>query len=145
MHSENKEVWDVLHEDVSGSNLANESGVFSPKTGAGSVDSCEFPGNAEILTGESSADEVNVSPEGSSIQFGNVGMDGGRIQLPVWSGHPTEENFLRVLFDFAVGNGAEPSRLFESITESSNSAEKVEGINHYSSPGSPRSLVPLCL
>jgi hypothetical protein len=120
MHPENKEVWDVLHDDVSGSNLANESGVFSPKTGTLSVDSCLFPGNAEILAGESSADEVNVSPEGSSIQLGNVGMDGGRIQLGVGPGHPMEEYLLRVLFDFAVGNGLESSRLFESITEPSN-------------------------
>lgn len=129
MHSENKEVWDVLHKYVFGHNLANEPGVFSPKTGTRSVDSCLFPGNAEVLAGESSADEVNVSPEGSSIQLGNVGMDGGRIQLPVL--HPTVEYFLRVLFDFAVRDGLESSRLLEAITESPDSGKQVQHFNHH--------------
>jgi hypothetical protein len=54
-----KETWDVLHEDVAGSKVANGSDVFTPQAGPGSVDPGSLPGKAEVLAGESSAEDID--------------------------------------------------------------------------------------
>jgi hypothetical protein len=50
---------DVLHDDVAGSKLANDPGELAPKTRTGAVESGSFAGGAEVLAGESAADEVD--------------------------------------------------------------------------------------
>jgi hypothetical protein len=62
---------DVLHDDVSGSKLANDPGELGPKTRAGAVDPGSPAGAAEVLAGEAAADEVNrvevVDPDLSHV------------------------------------------------------------------------------
>jgi len=55
-----KESCDVLHDDVAGSKLANESRVLAPKTRACPVDSSALAGEADVLAGESAAEDVDV-------------------------------------------------------------------------------------
>jgi hypothetical protein len=49
----------IFYQYVSGSKLPNETGELKPKARASALDSGSFSGLAEILAGESSADEVN--------------------------------------------------------------------------------------
>jgi hypothetical protein len=49
----------VLHDDVAGSKLTNDSGELGPKTRAGAIDSGAVAGGAEVLAGEAAADEVD--------------------------------------------------------------------------------------
>jgi hypothetical protein len=60
LHSSSKESWDVLHDDVPGSKLANESGVLAPKTRAFPVESCALAGVGEVLAGEAAGEDVDV-------------------------------------------------------------------------------------
>jgi hypothetical protein len=58
----------VLHDDVSGSKLANDPGELRPKTRAGAVEPGAFAGAAEVLTGEPAADEIDgVELAGSDL------------------------------------------------------------------------------
>ena len=50
--------WDVLHDDVSGSNHANDSMVFPPKTRPLAVEARALACQADILAGESSNEHV---------------------------------------------------------------------------------------
>jgi hypothetical protein len=59
-HSSSKESCDVLHDDVAGSKLANESGVLAPKTRAFPVDPGAFAGVGEVLAGEAAGEDVDV-------------------------------------------------------------------------------------
>jgi hypothetical protein len=55
------EHWAVLHEREPGLYLANDPGHFGPQSRSLSVKSVAFSGNADILAGEPSANNVNVS------------------------------------------------------------------------------------
>jgi hypothetical protein len=67
----NKESCHVLHEDVAGSKLANEPEVFSPETGALSVEASALAGKADVLTREASTQDVNgggiTSSQGADV------------------------------------------------------------------------------
>jgi hypothetical protein len=58
-HAPSKQSWDVLHDDVAGSYVANQSAQLRPEPAAGPVDPCVLPGVADVLAGEPPADEVN--------------------------------------------------------------------------------------
>jgi hypothetical protein len=58
-HPPTKQSWNVLHDDVSGPNHANDPGVFAPQAGPCSVDSFSPSGDADVLAGEAAADAVN--------------------------------------------------------------------------------------
>jgi hypothetical protein len=59
IHPSSKERCDVLHDDVTGSKLANDPVHLVPKTGAFSGESEPLASNADVLTGKTAADEVN--------------------------------------------------------------------------------------
>jgi hypothetical protein len=67
----NKQTWDILSEHPSWSKLPNKTGEFKPKAAARAFNPGSFPGLREILTGESSAEEVNSLKLGSPA-FSNV-------------------------------------------------------------------------
>lgn len=77
-----KQSWHVLHHDVAGSNLANDSLEFSPKARA-SVENKSMPlaSKADALAGESSEQNVN---RGASrpVQRADVVVDGLSWPLP---------------------------------------------------------------
>jgi hypothetical protein len=55
-----KQSWDVLHDDVSGSYVADEPCEFGPKTRACPVDPRATAGVGEVLAGEATAEDVDV-------------------------------------------------------------------------------------
>jgi hypothetical protein len=57
--SSSKESCDVLHDDVAGSKLANETRVLAPKTRACPVDPGSLAGEADVLAGEAAAEDVD--------------------------------------------------------------------------------------
>jgi hypothetical protein len=59
VHSSSKERSDVLHEDVSGSYIANDPSELVPKTGPSAGESGTFSGDANVLAWEAAADEVD--------------------------------------------------------------------------------------
>jgi hypothetical protein len=58
--SSSKESCDVLHDDVAGSKLANESRILCPKTRTVSVDPGSLSGEADVLAGEPAAEDIDV-------------------------------------------------------------------------------------
>jgi hypothetical protein len=82
----NKEVCDVLHDDVPGSKLANQTGVLRPKTRARSFDADTWPGAADVLAGEAAGKDMHPRCSG---EFANVGV--ARHSGPVLSEHPLAE------------------------------------------------------
>jgi hypothetical protein len=60
VHSSSKESCDVLHDNVSRSNLANDPSKLVPKTGPLACESCSLASNADVLAWESSADEIDA-------------------------------------------------------------------------------------
>jgi hypothetical protein len=57
-HSSNKEAWDVLHEDVARSKMANGASKLGPQPPL-VILSTSFPGEADGLAGEPSTDDVD--------------------------------------------------------------------------------------
>jgi hypothetical protein len=77
-HSPRKQRCDVLHEDVSGSHLANDSGKLPPEAGSFAVESGALSRVADVLAGEAPADEIDrlevvASDIANVLQLGNVG------------------------------------------------------------------------
>jgi hypothetical protein len=70
--SASNECWTVFHEDVSGSNLANDPRHVSPHTGSLATDSCAFPGNADVLARKAARYDVNNSAPRSAVKGLNV-------------------------------------------------------------------------
>jgi len=66
-NSPNKDRRDVFQDNDSRSNLANGSGQMPPKARSITLNTSASPGETEILTGETSADEID-------------GSDGGKIE-----------------------------------------------------------------
>ena len=81
------ECWRVLHEDVSGSNFANDSPKFPPKPGPDSLQTVTLSGNADVLAWEAPADDKiiadrsEVADESSALFI--VGAERRNI-IPNW-------------------------------------------------------------
>ena len=59
VESSSKESCDVLHDDIAGSKLANDSGVLSPEPRSLTADSCSLARVADVLTRESATNHVH--------------------------------------------------------------------------------------
>jgi hypothetical protein len=70
--SPSKERWAVFHEDVSGSNLANDPRHMSPHSAAASVDACPSACNADVLTWKAARNDVNTAAPRSAVKGLNV-------------------------------------------------------------------------
>jgi hypothetical protein len=77
-HSPMKQRCDVLHDEVSGSNLANQPEKLSPQAAPLPVDPLSLPGIANVLTRESAADDVDVAAVFSNKSSG----EGANIVVP---------------------------------------------------------------
>ncbi len=85
--SSSKEGWTVLHEDVAGSNLANDARHVPPHPAALSVDSCTPPRHADVLAGKAARYDVNTAAPRSSVKGLNVIPDReGREKAVILSG-----------------------------------------------------------
>jgi hypothetical protein len=58
--------------------LANDPGHFGPQSASLPVKSIAFPGNADVLTGEPSADDIDVSAPWLAVEGSDV--------IPAWEG-----------------------------------------------------------
>jgi hypothetical protein len=91
IESGSKESWNVLHDDVSGSKLANHPEHLGPKTRLLSVDACSPSRKAEVLTGEPPTDEINpfgrIAPHVSHVfEAGDSGPVSGKHPASVLIG-----------------------------------------------------------
>jgi hypothetical protein len=55
----NKQTWDVLNNDESGSKLPNKAGEFKPKARASALNASAFSGLREVLAGEPPGEEID--------------------------------------------------------------------------------------
>ena len=69
-----KESWNVLQEDESGSNLANDPGGIGPHVSV-IVFTSRFAGLTERLAGYSPADQVDLSAPLGPVEFSHVYED----------------------------------------------------------------------
>ena len=81
--SSSKEGWAVLHEDVAGSNFANDPRHVSPQAAAGAVDASPPPGNADVLARKSSRHHINNASPRMSVKGANVIPNRERRELSI--------------------------------------------------------------
>ena len=93
---------DILHEDVAGSNLANEAGVFDPEATALTREPFASASDGDILAGKSAANNVDCS-DMLGLQLSNVAVDGN-------VGPMLGKDAARELLDLAEGHRLESSR-----------------------------------
>jgi hypothetical protein len=119
--SPRKERWNVLHEDVPGSKLANDSSELGPKTRALAVEACAESGEREVLARKPATDEVDGGEVGGA-DGADVGMSNSVRESRCKHG-PS----VRVLLDLPARR--EP-RAFEAEVESSDPGKERADIHH---------------
>jgi len=131
-----KESCDVFHKEVARSNLANQPSHLEPEAATFSINSSPDAGEADVLTWESTADEIDAAGPRLSIQFCNVSAYGTIIQRSIE--HAGFKDFLAVGINFAVRDRLETAGSFEAKGKPSNPAEQVHHANHSSTCFSQR-------
>jgi hypothetical protein len=71
-HPETKQAWNVLHDDVAGSNLANEAPVFAPETRSRTFEASSLASERDVLAREPAADDINGNSIGSKSCCGKL-------------------------------------------------------------------------
>jgi hypothetical protein len=71
LNSPSKQSCDVLHDDDTGSYIANDSGELGPQAGAFAFDASSLAGVANVLTREPAADDIDSDSIGSQSISGN--------------------------------------------------------------------------
>lgn len=117
-NSTNKDGCDVLHDDVSGSKQANDAGVLRPQSAPTAFDAGLLPAAADVLAGESSADDID------SPAFGVAGWEGSDIVVPPDAGPVLLEYLAGERVDFHLP-GCLQSRTLEAEVESADSGEEA--------------------
>lgn len=77
------EHWAVLHEREPGLYLANDPGHFGPQSASFSIEAVALSGDTDILTGEASADDIDVAPPRFPVEGSDVIPDGEGREHPV--------------------------------------------------------------
>lgn len=99
--SSRKESCDVLHKDASGSKVANGEGEVDPEAATASFnDAAPKAGEAEVLTGEASDDDV----DGSVVTFERLPVHFGDVAKVDGVGESSGHDAARIGVDFAVGD-----------------------------------------
>ena len=147
-----KQSCDVLHDDVAGSYLANETGELAPQSRPGAIDAVAASGGGDVLTGKTSADNINWSvldgarglpvrttlnnsprPPLSASDARGVGkrpdvvMD--RHPRPMFRQHLAAERI-----DLAERHRLEPARALQPEAETADAAEQIQGPQHHPPP-----------
>jgi hypothetical protein len=101
------EDWAVFHEDVGGSNLANDAREVSPEPGAPPADAGAASGGTDVLAREPATDDVNRAAPGRPLERLDVIPDGERFEgaVPL----PSEEDAPRIGIKLNSADGA-PSK-----------------------------------
>jgi len=79
------EHWAVLHEREPGLYLANDPGHFGPQSASFSVKAVSLSGDADVLTGETSADDIDVSAPRLPVECSHIvpTREGGEHSVPL--------------------------------------------------------------
>ena len=83
VESPNNEVWAVFHEHEFWSYLANNPRHVGPEPGALARDAGSLSGRTDVLAGESSADDVDMSSPWTAVEGSDVVPDGEAWQQSV--------------------------------------------------------------
>ena len=119
--SPSKQSCDVLHEDVARSHLANDPGELGPQSAALAADAGASSGNADVLAGESAADEVNAQPFRGKMLRGQLAHVVEYVDIrPVPCEHAAGERL-----DLAERHRPHAGT-FEAEAEGADAAEQVE-------------------
>ena len=121
-HPSIKQRCHVLHDDVVGSNLANEAGVLEPKAGTLTVQTCAVSGPADVLAGETAANDIN----GNSIGGEPVGGESSHIIVARHSRPASGEHAPTERIDLAECYGLERASPIKAEAHASNAGEQVE-------------------
>ena len=118
-HPETKQAWRVLHDDVTWSYFANQTGVLAPEARARTVKAITAGGvcDTDILTGKASTNDICCP----SVEFERLDIFMPRNLRPVHSQHGACG-----WVDLAEGDGLESTRALQPQAEAANAAEKVE-------------------
>jgi hypothetical protein len=116
------ETSNVFANNPSGSCECNDAAHFRPEV-AVVLFAFLLSGDAEGLTGEASADEIDSSKPTQSLCVKGVNVVEARNVGPVLA-----QNGSAVFISLAEGNGSHPGSL-ESETESANTTEEIEDIH----------------
>lgn len=102
------EHWGVLHEDVTGSNLANDASELAPEAGSLALDAGAAPRARDVLAGEPAADDVDEPAPGQPVEGADVVPDGERVEHAV--ALALSEHALAVGVEFDGADGAPPEQ-----------------------------------
>jgi len=111
---------DVLNQHPAGSCVCDDSPHLKPQPGSFAREARALAGCADVLTGESAADEINPAVPGA-VEGADVVVDGD--VGPVLAEDGAAEGI-----DFAEGDGADADSL-AGDGESSDAAEQIQGVN----------------
>jgi hypothetical protein len=117
-----KQSCDVLHDEVSRSKLASQSGDFAPKAAARSFKACTGSSIADVLAGEPSADDI----DGNSICAQSFAGKGSHVVVAGDVRPVLGEDAAGELFDFTEGDGLETACAFEAKAKPSNTGKEIE-------------------
>jgi hypothetical protein len=67
--------WDVLHEDESRSHFANDPVHLPPEAAALSCEACAFAGDADVLAGKATGNDIDSPSPCGPVELGNVIVD----------------------------------------------------------------------
>jgi hypothetical protein len=123
------EHWGVFHEDVLGSNLANDPCKFSPEARSGTVDAFTFASAGYILAGKPARNDVNNASPRSSVKTAHV--------RPNWESFENSivlslrQNLCSVGITLNGADGS-PSKEFASENSATSAREKSQLIQNTS-------------
>jgi hypothetical protein len=120
------EDWGVFHERESRSNLANDSGHFSPQPASFPVDSFSGSGRADVLTREAARHDIHQTTPRSSVEGCDVVPDWEGFEASVvLSGH---EDTSGVSVEFDRTDAAPPEK-FPPEYSATSACEKCQLIH----------------
>lgn len=101
--SPSKQHWAVFHEDPLGLNLANDSVHFVPQAAALAFQASAFSSHGNILTRETTGDDVNLAAPWGAIEGADVipQWEEGEDAVPL----ALHEDAARVFFNFDSADG----------------------------------------
>jgi hypothetical protein len=115
--SPSKESCDIFNDHVLRSKLANDSSKLEPQSAPRALEPGAFAGHADILTGESAADEIDGS---ESCRAGAGDIDDGSIGV----GPVLREDASRKIVDLDLPDDVTQSGPFEAELESAHAGEE---------------------
>jgi hypothetical protein len=126
IESPNKEGADVLHEDVSGLHLANDSGELRPEAGTLALEDSKLEaGPADVLTGEAASNEIHDSTPRAAVEGDNVRPDRCRSQGAVLRARSQDRG--GISFVFHATDRASDSAALEAKVKPSPAGKQADG------------------